>query len=136
MKRILISLFLLFSFVNLANAKNNITYNLYYFMGDVRCNSCHKIESYTKEVYDELNNKNINFQIINVDKKENKHFVEEYNIYAKSVVISKLVDEKEVQYKNLDKIWNYLGDREKFKSYLRSEIDSFLIEKTEIVKNK
>lgn len=109
-----------------ANADGNINYNLYYFMGNIRCNSCYRIESYTKEVYDGLENKDIiSFKILNIDEKENQHYLKDYNLYTKSVVIARLQDGKEVEYKNLDRIWSYLGNREQFKEYLRTEIDDF-----------
>lgn len=125
MKKILY-LFLFLLFIPFANAKEVITYDLYYFMTDIRCSNCYKIENYTKEVFEELNNKNINFKVINIDQKENEHYIKEYNIYTKSVIISKIENNKEVKYKNFDKIWNYLGSKEKFKEYIRAEINNFI----------
>ncbi|MDD2839785.1 MAG: nitrophenyl compound nitroreductase subunit ArsF family protein [Rickettsiales bacterium] len=113
-------------FFGLAEAKDNVNYDLYYFMGNHRCSNCYKIESYTKEVYSEFDKKNINFKIINIDQKENEHYIKQYNLYTKSVIISKIENEKEIKYKNLDKIWNYLGSEEKFKEYIRTEINNFI----------
>lgn len=127
MKKILILLVVLFSF-NTLNAKENVKYNLYYFMSDTRCSNCYKIESWTKEVYDELDNKNIEFKIVNINKEENKKFIKDYNIYTKSVIISKIENDKEIKYQNFTKIWNYLNNKEKFKEYLKKEIENFIKE--------
>jgi len=130
MKKILcVFLFLFLFFIPFANAKEDTTYNLYYFMTNIRCSNCYKIENYTKEVFDELNNKNISFKVINIDQEENKHYVNDYNIYTKSVVISKIENNKEISYKNLDKIWNYLGNKNKFKEYIRTEVNNFINKK-------
>ena len=37
--------------------------------------------------------------------------------------INKIYGEK---YKNLDKVWSYLGNEEKFKNYIETEVESFL----------
>ena len=106
--------------------------NVYYFRSNFRCSNCYKIEEYTKEAMekyfqDKLESGGIVYKIVNIDKEENTHFVDDYQLYTKSVVLSKLKDGKEVEYKNLQKIWEYLNDEEKFHSYIKEEIYSFLM---------
>ena len=101
---------------------------IYYFHGDFRCVSCHKIENYTKEVFAENFTNTMELKVVNVDDNENKHFLNDYQLYTKSVVVSKIKNHQEIAYKNLDKIWQYLGNEEKFKNYLKTEITNFLAE--------
>jgi hypothetical protein len=103
----------------------------YYFHGDFRCSNCHKIEQYSKEAIDkyfakELASGELEYEIINIDKKGNGHFAEDYKLYTKSLVISRIKDGKEVEYKNLEKVWNYLGNKEAFYNYVKEEVAKFL----------
>ena len=100
---------------------------VYYFHGNARCMLCHKIENYTKEVFEENFKDKLKLKIVNTDEPNNKHFITDYGLYTKSVVLVKIKNGKEIGYKNLDKIWNYLGDENKFKTYIREEIEAFLI---------
>jgi len=42
------------------------------------------------------------------------------------VILSKLKNGKETNFKNLDKIWEYVGDETKFKEYEKTEIEKFI----------
>lgn len=96
----------------------------YYFHGTMRCPTCYKIESYTESAMSEnfKNNKNISFKSVNIDEPENQHFITDYNLYTKSVV---LVDKKG-NAKNLDKIWTLTGDEYAFKNYIVTEVNEFI----------
>jgi hypothetical protein len=105
----------------------------YYFHGDFRCSNCHRIEQYSKEAVDkyfakELASGKLGYKVINIDRKANTHFAEDYKLYTKSLVISKIKDGKEIGYKNLEKVWNYLIDREAFHDYVKKEISEYLTE--------
>ena len=103
----------------------------YYFHGDFRCASCHKIENYTEEAIKEyfgeqLGSGQLVYKVVNVEQGENAHFVEDYGLYTKSVVLSLIQDGKEVTYENLTKVWEYLGNKQNFFDYIRTETDKFL----------
>lgn len=103
----------------------------YYFHGNFRCSNCYKIEEYTKEAITKSFTKKLDsgelvFEIINIDKKENNHFVDDYALYTKSVVLSLVAGNRETEYKNLEKIWELLGDKEKFIDYINTEVREFL----------
>ena len=63
---------------------------------------------------------------INTDLAENKHFIKDYQLYTKSLIIAEFKDGKQVRWKNLAKVWNYLNDRNKFYEYVQSEIKNYL----------
>jgi len=103
----------------------------YYFHGNFRCPTCHKLETYSKEAIevnfrDELASGKLIFNVIDTDEKGNEHFVNDYQLYTKSLVISLIKNGKEVKSKNLTKIWNYVGNKDKFFEYVTGEISSFL----------
>jgi len=105
----------------------------YYFHGDFRCPTCHKLEQYSKEAIEanfknELASGKLEFRVINTDEKGNEHFVNDYQLYTKSLVISLVKGGKEVKSKNLTKIWDYVGNKQKFYDYVTEEIKAFLEE--------
>lgn len=103
----------------------------YYFHGNFRCDNCRKIEQYSREAIEkyfveELKTKKLTFTIINTDLSENKHFIEDYQLYTRSLVIAEYKDGKQVKWKNLAKVWEYLNDKDAFYEYVRSEIRNYL----------
>ena len=117
------------------NAKNMpVNYvAAYYFHGTLRCPTCYKLEQYSKEAIDanfknELASGKLVFKTVNVDEKANEHFVNDYQLYTKSLVISFVKDGKEAKFKNLAKIWEYVGNKQRFYDYVKEEIAAFLKE--------
>ena len=105
----------------------------YYFHGTMRCPTCHKLEQYSKEAIetnfrDALATGKLEFKVINVEDKGNEHFVEEYQLYTKAFVLSLQKDGKEIRSTNLDKIWEYIGNKQKFIDYVKAEVNGFLKE--------
>lgn len=108
-----------------SEVKNDSKIIVYYFYAKPRCISCKNIEIYTKEAVSSLNNPNIVFKMINLDKAENKHYTKDYNLFTKSVVLSKTQKGKEIKSKNLIDIWTKLNNENKFKNYIQKEIEKF-----------
>ena len=104
---------------------------VYYFHGSFRCPTCHKLEEYSKDAINtgfkgKIENGSLEFKAVNVEEKGNEHFVDQYKLYTKSLVLSKVKDSEEVESKNLDKIWEYVGNKKKFYDYVVSETKDFL----------
>ena len=107
--------------------KKDMTIIVYYFHTTYRCNSCNKIEAFTKTSLEKnfinhLKNKKIIFKLTNIDKSDNKHFVKDYQLFTKSVVISKNIKDKEVKWRRLDKTWEFLHKPKDFDQYIKNEI--------------
>ena len=103
----------------------------YYFHGNARCPTCHKMEQYAQEAIeenfkDELASGLLIFKTVNVDEKENEHFVNEYQLYTKALIISRVGNGKEIQHKNLTKIWEFVRDKKKFFNYVTTEINDYV----------
>ena len=141
---VLITLFICFFMVGISNGEKKNegktsnpadkaarTYTAYYFHGNFRCDNCKKIEEYSRETIEryfaeELKTKKLTFTIINTDLPEHKHFIEDYQLFTRSLVIAEFKDGKQVRWKNLAKVWNYLNDRDAFYEYVKSEIENYL----------
>ena len=107
------------------------THSAYYFHGNFRCDNCKKIEQYSQEAIEkyfaeELKTKKLTFTIINTDLPGNEHYIEDYQLYTRSLVIAEFEDGKQVRWKNLAKVWDYLNDKDTFYEYVKSEIRNYL----------
>jgi hypothetical protein len=112
---------------------NDHVVRVLYFHSNTRCYSCKKIESLTREAIDEGFGSEIARGIIemtafNVEDPGNRHFIEDYQLYTKSVIISDVSGQKETRWKNLKRVWELLGDEEAFKSYVQEEVKKYLSE--------
>ena len=83
-----------------------------------------KIEKYTQGAVVSINDKSIIYKSIDMENPENAPSVKKYNLFTKSVIISKTNNGKE-KWKNLDKIWLKVGNEQEFKKYVTSEIKNF-----------
>ena len=102
-----------------------------YFHGNVRCATCKKIESYTDAAVqsgfpEELEKGTLAWQVINVDEEENTHFVQDFQLVTRSVVLAEYREGKVVRWENLDKVWQLVRSKERFVDYIQSETRKFL----------
>ena len=100
---------------------------VYYFHGNSRCRTCLTIEKYTRQAVnngfaDELEKGEMELRAVNVDLKENRHFIQDYQLFSRSVVLSRQQDGKETAWKRLDRVWELVGDESDFISYIQDEI--------------
>ncbi|MCK5581106.1 MAG: hypothetical protein KAJ18_07515 [Candidatus Omnitrophica bacterium] len=122
---------LLCSFGSISFAQSSPKVIAYYLHTIARCVSCHKIEQYTESALKEYFAKEIEsgdlvYQVLNIEDKENEHFVQDYKLYTKSVVLSLVKNGKEVKFKNLEKVWHLLRNENGFHEYIKEETQSFL----------
>lgn len=100
----------------------------YYFHGTRRCVTCKKLEAYTQEAIesgfaDELKSGILQWRPVNIDEEGNGHFANDYQLYTKSVILSKQEDGKEASWKNLNKIWQLVkGEKEAYIKYIQDEV--------------
>jgi len=116
-----------------AGKKTTAKVLVYYFHGTFRCNACTSMEKWSKETIEShyksaLASRKIEFKVVNVEKYGNEHFVNEYQLYTKSLVLALVKDGKEVKFKNLELIWEYAGNRQSFINYVTTEVNAFLKE--------
>jgi hypothetical protein len=104
---------------------------VYYFHTTYRCPTCHKIENYTKEAVEAgfaqaLKEGRLVFQALNVEEDPNAHFIQDYQLHAKSVVVVEIKDNKQARWKNLAQVWELVGNKEDFFRYIQSEVNLYL----------
>ena len=102
-----------------------------YFHATNRCQACLSIEEYTRKAittfYEkQLKDSTLKFSSLDFLDAPNSHFQDEYKFESQTLIISKKVNNKEVKWKNLDKIWDYVSDFQKFQIYIKDEISQFL----------
>ena len=104
----------------------------YYVHGTRRCATCKKLEAYTQEAIEtgfaeQLKAGSIEWMPVNTDEEGNGHFIDDYKLFTKSVVLSEVKDGKELRWKNLDKIWTLVrGDKEAYLKYIQDEVTAFI----------
>ncbi len=105
----------------------------YYFHGNFRCVSCRKLESLSHQAVttgfpEELSQGQLRWAAVNVEQSENEHFISDYRLFSRSLVLVRFREGKQVEYKNLMKAWELLGNEEALKKYLQSEVRFYLQE--------
>ena len=105
----------------------------YYFHGQRRCPSCRKIEAYSKEtveglLQDAVQDGRLVWRVINYEESGNEHYSEDYKLVTQSLIIADRHDGEQTEWKNLDKVWELLGDKGAFMDYVHGEITSYLDE--------
>ena len=64
------------------------TVEVYYFHNTRRCATCKAVESVAKEAVEELDNKNVSFTALNVEKSEGKEKAKELGISGQTLLIA------------------------------------------------
>ena len=105
----------------------------FYFHGNKRCSTCRKLEAYSEEAItggfvSELENGDLEWLVVNTDEKANAHFVTDFELVTKSVVLVEYRDGEVVRFKNLKLVWQLVGDEDGFVRYVRDETRDFLAE--------
>ncbi len=103
----------------------------FYFHGDVRCTTCRTIEAYAEEAFnegfaDQLASGSLEWRVVNVEKPENEHFVEDFQLVTRSVVLVEYRDGKVMRWRILDKVWQLVRSKERFVEYVQSEVGEFI----------
>jgi hypothetical protein len=103
----------------------------YYFHTTYRCPTCRRIEAYSKEAIDlgfarELADGKLEFRLVNVELLENRHFIQDFQLFTKSLVLVRMKDGKQVEWTNLSRVWELTGDHEAFLRYVQQEIRAYL----------
>jgi len=104
---------------------------VYYFHGNTRCATCRMIEALSRVAVasgfpDEMKNNRVEFRAINVEEPINEHFVQDYRLVTRSVVLARFSGEKQEKWKNLDRVWKLVNNTEAFERYVQNETKNFL----------
>lgn len=103
----------------------------YYFHTTYRCASCRTLEAWAREAVEsafaeELKDGRLVWKTVNIEVKGNEHFVKDYALYTKSLVLVNEVRGRAPAWKNLEKVWQLLGRKEAYFRYVQAETRAYL----------
>jgi len=103
----------------------------YYFHTNTRCSKCKKIEEYSIEAIrkgfkNELDNGKLEFHVINYQKPENRHYLKDYKLVNKSLILVHLVNGEQNEWTNLKLVWELTENKTAFINYVRKEVSGYL----------
>ncbi len=103
----------------------------YYFHGTRRCKTCLTIEAYADESMktgfpQELETGRLTWRVLNVEEPENEHFVQDFELATRSVVLVEAKNGKTEKWKSLDKVWKLVGNKGAFVAYIQKETADYL----------
>lgn len=103
----------------------------YYFHTNARCSTCVKIEHYSHEAIEqgfplELKNGTLELRVVNYEQPENRHFIQDYKLVSKSLVLVNIVNGKQTKWTNLKLVWQLTGHKDAFLNYVRKEVRGYL----------
>lgn len=84
---------------------------VYYFYGNHRCATCNRMEGLTKKA---IQDKGVAYKAVNLDEPANEHFVKDFQLDSRVVVI-----QRDGTYKKMDEVWDLVGDEEAFIAYIQ-----------------
>ena len=104
---------------------------VYYFHQTLRCSTCMEFETFSKKALDtyfakDLASGRVEWHVLNMDAPENKHFVDEFKLFTKALVIERFREGKAVAWKNLEDIWSLEGDEAGFTNLVREAVAAYL----------
>lgn len=114
-----------------AAVSSNRVITAYYFHGNFRCVTCRKIEAYTESTVKtnfptELTSGSLRWEVINTDEPANAHFVNDFSLTTRSVVLTESQGGRLIRWKNLDLIWELVNDEPGFRKYIADETRAYL----------
>jgi hypothetical protein len=102
-----------------------------YFHTTQRCTTCRALEALSSETItgkfaSELARGTLEWRTVNVQLPENRHFIQDYQLFTKSLVLVEFKDGRETGHKVLEKTWELVGDKAAFADYVVREVRAFL----------
>lgn len=103
----------------------------YYFHTTYRCYTCRLIETLSEEALkrgftEALKEGRLEWRPVNVQLLENRHFIQDYQLFTKSLVVAKIKGGRQVEWKNLERVWELVGDKSAFLKYVQNEVRQYL----------
>ena len=102
-----------------------------YFHGNVRCTTCRKVETYAREAVEEgfrseIDAGVVEFRTINVEEPANRHYIQDYQLMTRSVVVTDEVEGAVAQWTRLDQVWAFVGNRPAYLNYVQDAVRGYL----------
>lgn len=104
---------------------------VYYFHATKRCWTCKTIEAYSEEAIrsgfaEQLESGSMEWRTVNVETPENRHFIDDFQLATRTVVLVRVVDGVNKDWKKLDRVWELVRDKPAFVDYIWNNTNDFL----------
>jgi len=104
---------------------------VYYFHRTIRCETCLKFETLTQRALRggfaaELASGRIAWRVLDFEQPESETLTSRYDVFDSSVVVSKLVGEREIEWKKLNDIRALAEYEDAFIGYIQEEVGAYL----------
>jgi len=103
---------------------------VYYFHRTARCSTCMAFEDYAKkavaEFPAEVADGRLEWRMINLDDPGNDHYVADYQLFDKSLVVVKIHNGEQTRWKNVEEIWDFSDDEPKFIAFVHQLLADYL----------
>ena len=102
-----------------------------YFHRTERCPTCQKMGSYSEEAVraafaDEIKAGRVAFHFIDFEAEKNARYTKAYNISGPALIVAKISNNKVASYRNLEDIWDKVGDKPAFLRYVQESVKASL----------
>lgn len=103
----------------------------YYFHRTQRCRTCLAMEAYAEEALREafpeaMEAGELEWRPVNTEEPANEHFVQDYEITSSSLVMIYFENGEQKEWKNLDEVWDLVGDKQEYQGYVQTEAMAYL----------
>ncbi|HEY3295313.1 MAG TPA: nitrophenyl compound nitroreductase subunit ArsF family protein [bacterium] len=114
-----------------AQAASNPKVVVYYLYFTPRCETCINMEAFAKEAVEtgfakELQQGTVEWHSYDTGQKEYEHFWNDFKLETKSLIIVRLEDGKQAHWKNCEKIWELVGAKPDYLTYVQNEVRAYL----------
>ncbi len=106
-------------------------YVVYYFHTTGRCATCIRIERLAQAVvqneFPQLAEAGtLQFRSVDVQDPLHRHFIRDYRLVTKSIVLVEEQAGRPVRWRNLNRIWELVWYQDRYQNYIRSELAAFM----------
>jgi hypothetical protein len=111
--------------------ENSITVVAYYLHRTIRCHTCLAIEADAERAIrnnfsQQIATKSLVWMPFNLDDPGGKELEKQFDISGSTLVIAKMQDDKVIESKKLEKVWQLVGDEKAFSEYVKNEINAYM----------
>ena len=103
----------------------------YYFHRTQRCHTCLAMEEYAEEALqvafpEAFESGEVEWRAVNIEEPEYEHFVQDYELTSSALVMVRFENGAQLEWKNLEDIWDLVGDKLEFQGYVEGEALAYL----------
>jgi hypothetical protein len=116
---------------NAVTTKGGSRIVLYYFHTTYRCPSCRQLEALAQSAIQhgfrrELDDGRLLWLPVNLEDGGNSRYIREYQLFTRSLVLVRIRNGRQVEWKNLINARVLLNDEAAFRSYVQDEVRAYL----------